>query len=101
LFPVASVERVLRPHAEDSFHAARRRVRPGIGRGPAGDNDPVKVLDYLGRYIFSVAIANSRLEQIQHGQVTFRYRVIGQHGRPAAIIQRFRPHSKRAPACRT
>jgi hypothetical protein len=33
-----------------------------------------KVLDYLGRYIFQVAIANSRLERIQDGQVTFRYR---------------------------
>src|SRR3990172_10427824 len=33
-----------------------------------------KVLDYLGRYIFRVAIANSRLERIQDGQVTFRYR---------------------------
>jgi Putative transposase len=33
-----------------------------------------KVLDYLGRYIFRVAIANSALERIQDGQVTFRYR---------------------------
>src|SRR4030095_6938460 len=33
-----------------------------------------KVLDYLGRYIFRVAIANSRLERIEDGQVTFRYR---------------------------
>jgi len=33
-----------------------------------------KVLDYLGRYIFRVAIANSALERIEDGQVTFRYR---------------------------
>ena len=33
-----------------------------------------KVLDYLGRYIFRVAIANSSLERIEDGQVTFRYR---------------------------
>ena len=33
-----------------------------------------KVLDYLGRYIFRVAIANSRLDRIQDAQVTFRYR---------------------------
>ena len=33
-----------------------------------------KVLDYLGRYIFRVAIANSNLERIQDGQVTFRHR---------------------------
>jgi len=32
------------------------------------------VLDYLGRYVFRVAISNSRLEQIAHGHVTFRYR---------------------------
>ena len=32
------------------------------------------MLDYLGRYIFRVAIANSALERIQDGQVTFRYR---------------------------
>jgi hypothetical protein len=33
-----------------------------------------KVLDYLGRYVFRIAIANSRLEQIQNGQVTFSFR---------------------------
>jgi hypothetical protein len=33
-----------------------------------------KVLDYLGRYIFRVAIAKSSLERIQDGQVMFRYR---------------------------
>ncbi len=33
-----------------------------------------KVLKYLARYIFRVAIANSRLERIENGQVTFRYR---------------------------
>lgn len=38
---------------------------------PAGTGQ--KVLDYLGRYIFRVAIPNSRLERIDDGQVTFRY----------------------------
>jgi predicted Zn-ribbon and HTH transcriptional regulator len=33
-----------------------------------------KVLDYLGRYVFRVAISNSRLEAFDQGQVTFRYR---------------------------
>ena len=33
-----------------------------------------KVLDYLGRYAFRIAISNSRLEHFQDGQVTFRYR---------------------------
>lgn len=39
---------------------------------PAGRGDTV--VDYLGRYIFRVAIPNSRLERLQDGQVTFRYR---------------------------
>lgn len=39
---------------------------------PAGRGD--QVLDYLGRYVFRIAISNSRLEQIEAGQVTFRYR---------------------------
>jgi hypothetical protein len=55
------------------------RVPPGVwGTGwvvhcqPAGRGE--QVLDYLGRYVFRVALSNSRLEQIQDGEVTFRYR---------------------------
>jgi len=33
-----------------------------------------KVLDYLGRYVLRIAISNSRLESLEGGQVTFRYR---------------------------
>jgi hypothetical protein len=33
-----------------------------------------KVLDYLGRYVFRIAINNSRLEAFDNGQVTFGYR---------------------------
>ncbi len=33
-----------------------------------------QVLHYLARYIFRVAIGNSRLERFENGQVTFRYR---------------------------
>ena len=41
---------------------------------PAGDG--ARALDYLARYLFRVAICNSRIEQIDEdgGQVTFRYR---------------------------
>ena len=39
---------------------------------PAGDG--ARVLDYLARYLFRVAISNSRLEQIDDTRVTFRYR---------------------------
>lgn len=33
-----------------------------------------KVLEYLARYVFRIAITNSRLETFENGQVTFRYR---------------------------
>jgi len=33
-----------------------------------------KVLDYLGRYVYRIAIANSRLESFDGEQVVFRYR---------------------------
>jgi hypothetical protein len=33
-----------------------------------------KVLDYLGRYVFRIAISQSRLESLEEGHVTFRYR---------------------------
>lgn len=33
-----------------------------------------KVLEYLGRYVFRIAITNSRLEKIDNAEVTFRYR---------------------------
>ena len=39
---------------------------------PAGSGQ--KVLEYLGRYVFRIAITHSRLESLQEGQVTFRYR---------------------------
>ena len=39
---------------------------------PAGSG--TKVLDYLARYVFRVAITNSRLEGFTDGNVTFRYR---------------------------
>jgi Putative transposase/Transposase zinc-binding domain len=38
----------------------------------AGRGD--KVLQYLARYVFRIAIANSRLESIEGGHVRFRYR---------------------------
>lgn len=33
-----------------------------------------EVLNYLARYVFRVALSNSRLERLANGQVTFRYR---------------------------
>ncbi len=56
---------------------------------PAGDG--VRVLDYLARYLFRVAITNSRLEQIDDDHVTFRYREPirkGRHWRKPARTSR-------------
>ena len=44
---------------------------------PAGQG--LKVLEYLGRYVFRIAISNSRIERIEDGQVTFRYRDTRSH----------------------
>ncbi|MEJ2010105.1 MAG: IS91 family transposase [Acidobacteriota bacterium] len=33
-----------------------------------------KVLDYLARYVLRIAISNSRLEKLEQGELTFRYR---------------------------
>jgi hypothetical protein len=63
---------------------------------PAGTGE--KVLDYLGRYVFRIAITQSRLESLENGQVTFRYRdnrtQQTQHVRlsVADFIQRFFQH---------
>jgi hypothetical protein len=35
--------------------------------------NPKKVLDYLGRYVHRIAIANSRIISLKDGMVTFRY----------------------------
>lgn len=33
-----------------------------------------KALEYLARYVFRIAITNSRIERFEHNEVTFRYR---------------------------
>jgi len=38
----------------------------------AGNGD--QVLEYLGRYVYRVALTNSRIESFENGMVTFRYR---------------------------
>jgi hypothetical protein len=42
---------------------------------PAGSGQ--QVLEYLARYLFRVALANSRLDRFEDGAVTFRYRESG------------------------
>ena len=48
------------------------KIRWVVHSQHAGRGD--KVLQYLGRYIFRIAIANSRLESLDNGIVGFRYR---------------------------
>ena len=52
--------------------AAVWKLRWVVHSQHAGRGD--KVLDYLGRYVFRIAIANSRLESLDNGIVGFRYR---------------------------
>jgi hypothetical protein len=48
------------------------KIRWVVQSQHAGRGD--KVLDYLARYVFRIAIANSRLESLVNGVVGFRYR---------------------------
>jgi hypothetical protein len=63
---------------------------------PAGDGD--RVLDYLARYVFRIALVNRRLEHFENGRVTFRFRDgrTGQTKRctldAASFIARFLQH---------
>jgi hypothetical protein len=52
--------------------AAVWKIRWVVHSQHAGCGD--KVLDYLARYVFRIAIANSRLESLDQGVVRFRYR---------------------------
>jgi hypothetical protein len=81
LVPVRALSQIFRAKICAALNRAGLldQVPPGVWSTPwvvhcqhAGRGQ--KVLDYLGRYIFRVAIANSSLERIQDGQVTFRYR---------------------------
>ena len=81
LVPVHALSQIFRAKICAALNRAGLldQVPPGVWSTPwvvhcqhAGRGQ--KVLDYLGRYIFRVAIANSRLERIEDGHVTFRYR---------------------------
>jgi hypothetical protein len=41
---------------------------------PPEDREPSLALKYMARYVYRVAISNDRLESIEDGQVTFRYK---------------------------
>jgi hypothetical protein len=81
LVPVQALSVIFRAKACDGLRRAGflDQVPPGIWTTPwvvhaqpAGRGQ--RVLDYLGRYVFRIAIANRRLEEITDDEVTFRYR---------------------------
>jgi hypothetical protein len=81
LVPVRALSVVFRAKIRDGLQAAglRPAVPASVWEKPwvvhaqhAGTGQ--KVLDYLGRYVFRIAITHSRLESLEAGNVTFRYR---------------------------
>ena len=81
LLPVQALSKVFRAKVRDGLKAAGLLLQvPSktwsqkwvVHAQHAGSGQ--KVLDYLGRYVFRIAITHSRLESLQAGQVTFRYR---------------------------
>ncbi len=105
LVPVQALSKIFRAKMRDGLRAAGllHQVPAQVWQQPwvvhaqhAGRGD--KVLEYLGRYVFRIAISQSRLESLQDGQVTFRYRdnqsqQIKRVRLPAAqFVQRFLQH---------
>ena len=81
LVPVRALSVIFRAKVRDRLKAAGllQQVAPKVWEQEwvvhaqhAGSGQ--KVLDYLGRYVFHIAISNSRLESLEGEQVTFRYR---------------------------
>lgn len=81
LVPVRALSVIFRAKMRDGLQAAGllAQVPDAVWKKPwvvhaqhAGCGQ--KVLDYLGRYVFRIAISQSRLEALEEGHVTFRYR---------------------------
>src|SRR5436309_5718988 len=105
LLPVQALSKVFRAKVRDGLKAAGLLLQvPSktwsqkwvVHAQHAGSGQ--KVLDYLGRYVFRIAISHSRLEALEQGQVTFRYRdnrsqQLKRLQLPAAeFVQRFLQH---------
>lgn len=83
LVPVHALSQIFRAKMRDRFRRAglaalipagvwTQHKKWVVHAQAAGGGE--KVLEYLGRYVFRIAIVNSRLERFENGQVTFRYR---------------------------
>jgi hypothetical protein len=107
LLPVHALSKIFRAKMRDGLKEAQLLTKLPQGfwaptkkwvvhAQPAGTGE--KVLDYLARYLFHIAISNSRLERLENGQVTFGYRdnatqQLTQVRLPAAeFVQRFLQH---------
>jgi hypothetical protein len=62
-------------------HLAPLRQRKWVVYAKPPFAGPQQVLNYLGRYTHRVAISNDRLLDIDHGQITFRYKDYRDHDR--------------------
>ena len=59
----------------DSIDGSRRSIKKNwVVYAKPPWNGPENALKYLARYTHRVAIANSRIQSIDHGQVTFTYK---------------------------
>jgi Putative transposase/Transposase zinc-binding domain len=81
LVPVHALSKIFRAKIRDGLAAGGMlgQVPAGVWAKPwvvhvqpAGNGE--RVLEYLGRYVFRIAITQSRLESLENGWVTFRYR---------------------------
>ena len=81
LAPVRALSVIFRAKMRDALQAdalldqapARVWRKPWVVHSQSAGSG-TKVLEYLARYVFRVAITNSRIEAFDRGQVTFRYR---------------------------
>jgi hypothetical protein len=83
LVPVRALSVIFRAKLRDALHKADllrqtpaavwKQDKPWVVHCQyAGSGE--KVIEYLARYVFRIAIANSRIERFEHGEVTFHYR---------------------------
>jgi len=83
LVPVHALSQIFRAKLRDALEHRKlsesipaefwqRHKKWVVHAKPAGQAE--NVLEYLARYVFRIALVNSRLERFENGQVTLRYR---------------------------